>query len=252
MANIQFSHANGFPAQTYKTFLDFLAPHNVSYINKFGHGDFRVENSWKPLVDELIQDIELNQSKPVIALGHSLGGILSLFAAKKRPELFESIIVMDSPIFTLHLRSLIRFSQLIKHDIPIARYSKRRKTHFDSYEVASQHLKNKKLFLPFDKICFDDYINYGFVQKENRVELAFDANVEYKIFQNMPTFFPRMKLDVPSFFITALHGDVAIISNQKWIQYNFKGIKMLSFNGGHLFPLEKPEEVASFIKSIIT
>ncbi len=252
MANIQFSHANGFPATTYKTFLELLSPHKVSYVEKFGHKDFKVKNNWDQIVDELIQDIELKQIAPVVALGHSFGGIISLFAANKRPELFESIIIMDSPIFTLPLRLAIRISQLVGYDLPIARYSKRRRTSFDSFEHASMHLKNKKLFLPFDKRCFDDYINYGFVPKENRVDLAFDANVEYKIFQNMPAFFPKMKLEIPSFFITASQGDPAIISNQKWIQHNFKGMKMLTFDGGHLFPMEKPEETAIFIKNLIS
>jgi len=251
MAVIQFSHANGFPALSYSYLFDLLKPHEIRCVDKFGHGKYRIIDKWDPMVDELIDDIDIHYTEPVVALGHSLGGILSLFASDRRPELFRMVIVMDSPIFTNYYRLLIRFAQKAKIDSPVAKTAIRRRKQFKSYEDAYDYLKERKLFKPFNEKCFSDYIKYGFEPFEGGVKLAYDTDVEYRIFQYMPTFFKTFKMKMPSYFIHALHGDVAKISNKKWIERNFKGIQLIPFDGSHMFPFEKPVETAELVKKLI-
>ena len=59
---INFVHANGFPAATYKTFLHYFNDDfTVIAHKKYGHNaHFPIHNNWQYLVDELIEYLELN------------------------------------------------------------------------------------------------------------------------------------------------------------------------------------------------
>ena len=67
------------------------------YIDKIGHTDtFPVKDNLEYLVDEVIQSIKLQANgQNVLAVGHSLGGVLTVLAALKAPELFQQIILLD-------------------------------------------------------------------------------------------------------------------------------------------------------------
>ena len=102
---IQFSHANGFPAPCYKSLFDHLKnDFEIRYIENLGHNPkFPVTDNWASLVDELIQDIEQSATLPLIGVGHSLGGAITLFAALKRPNSFLALFFWI-PLFFLILK----------------------------------------------------------------------------------------------------------------------------------------------------
>ncbi len=85
LSPIVFSHANGFPAGTYRLLFDRLRAqgYGVHAIEKFGHDPrYPVTNNWPHLRDQLIHFIEREvPQRPAWLVGHSLGGFLSLLAA---------------------------------------------------------------------------------------------------------------------------------------------------------------------------
>ena len=94
MATIVFSHANGFPAGTYRKLFQHWrdAGYAVHAVEKYGHDPrFPVTSNWPYLRNELIELIERVGTEPVYLVGHSLGGYLSLLAALKRPELVRGV-----------------------------------------------------------------------------------------------------------------------------------------------------------------
>lgn len=96
---LQFSHANGFPAACYRVFLDALSDRfDVRAVPCIGHDPrYPVTDGWPRLVDKLIAAIETH-GRPVIGVGHSLGGMLSFLAAVQRPALFHAVILLDAPL----------------------------------------------------------------------------------------------------------------------------------------------------------
>jgi len=94
-STIHVSAANGFtPACYYSFFTTFSShlnftgmdcrgswPNIASPSNGFGMHNF---------ADDLIEGLEKQHNKPVIGLGHSLGGAITLLAAIKRPDLFST------------------------------------------------------------------------------------------------------------------------------------------------------------------
>jgi pimeloyl-ACP methyl ester carboxylesterase len=76
------------------------------YLDRVGHSnEFPVTENWHYLVEEVIASVQANASTPVIALGHSLGGVLSLLAAIEKPALFKAVIMLDSPCWGESSRS---------------------------------------------------------------------------------------------------------------------------------------------------
>ncbi len=145
---VYFSHGNGFPALCYKQFLDCLAVRfDCIYLDKIGHNDkFPVSDNWQTLVDELILSIKAQASEPVIAIGHSLGGVLNLLAAIKEPALFKSLILLDSPLIGRFKSSLVRFSKMLGmiDRITPAYQTKGRRERWDNREEVLSYLHSKK------------------------------------------------------------------------------------------------------------
>ena len=92
MASVIFSHGNGFPASTYRSFTNDLVRRGfkVKSIEKLGHqAQFPVTSNWPHLVQELAdfaqQSMDETGETPYL-VGHSLGGLLSLMCASKHPK----------------------------------------------------------------------------------------------------------------------------------------------------------------------
>ena len=58
---------------------------------------YPITNNWPHLVEELADEIRSRHSEPVIGIGHSAGGLITYLVARKYPELFSQIVVLDAP-----------------------------------------------------------------------------------------------------------------------------------------------------------
>ncbi len=251
MTAIQFSHANGFSAKTYETFLEyFKSKYEISYVDKFGHGEYQIDQNWEPMVRQLILDIETKNIAPVIGIGHSLGGILTFLAAQCRPGLFSQVVIIDPPMFSVLKRRAIGLAQWLKvahRAIPPAKSALRRRRFFESKEEAYDYLRNKRLFSNFDERCFQDYINYGIVEMDGQFTLDFSADIESRIFLTLPSRF-SWKLDVPSHMIYSGKYEVLSPSEVRMLKRKLKKTHFIEVSeGGHMFPLELPESTSQII-----
>jgi pimeloyl-ACP methyl ester carboxylesterase len=101
---IIFSHANSFPASTYKVLFENLRKrgYTVKAVEKFGHDPlYPVSDNWPHVVQQLLdfaKPLVEKAGEPAWLVGHSLGGFLSLMAAARRPELVKGVVLIDSPI----------------------------------------------------------------------------------------------------------------------------------------------------------
>ena len=104
MSLIVFSHANSFPAGTYRLLFKLLKARGfqISAVERYGHDpQYPVTNNWPHLVQQLA-DFATAQvqrlGQPVFLVGHSLGGFLSVMAAARHPELVRGVLLIDSPL----------------------------------------------------------------------------------------------------------------------------------------------------------
>lgn len=250
MHKIQFSHANGLPAKTYSYLFQHFKKSEIHYIERMGHGDFLLNGNVENYAAELIAEIERNYTKPVVGIGHSLGGITTLIAAGQRPDLFEQVIVLDPVLLSSRKRWMLYLLKKIgMGDIvgPIKRTLKRKAT-FESKEVARTYFKPKKLFKNFHPQCFEDYIQHGLIEKGNELELAISPKIEVEVFRSIYLKLPKGLDKVKGVMMYGADSDLLLKEDINWWRKNVPNFKLIKMKGGHLFPFEYPKETVKMIE----
>lgn len=249
---MHFAHGNGFPSPCYKQLLRQLDQHfDCCYIDRIGHDiDFPVTENWHFLVDEIISSIQSQALKPVIAVGHSLGGVLSLLAAIEQPALFKCVILLDSPLLGRFKSNIIRLSKMlgmIDHLTPASR-TRGRQQHWQSRDDVLSYLKSKPLFKSFTDACLNDYIDYGLQKTEYGFALRFASDIEYQIYRTIPHVLHQYegKLRIPSALIYGRQSTVIDQFDRRYMKKHYN-IVNYAINGTHMYPMEHPDAAAALI-----
>ncbi|UTW46803.1 alpha/beta fold hydrolase [Bacterioplanoides sp. SCSIO 12839] len=258
---LHFSHANGFPAGSYQAIFERLSVHyDVRTIDRLGHNpQYPVTNNWRELAKELTHHFEQNYRQPVIAVGHSLGGVLSYMVAQQRPDLVKALIMLDSPILT-PMQSVgfgvMKRLGLSDYFTPAARTEGRR-SHWESVDDALAYFSGKTLMKNFDPRCLKDYVSAGTEminpdRPEDGIRLRFDPDTEIKIYRTIPH---DIRCDAPLNMPTAVIGgrqsNVFLPINGARMQSRV-GMKVKWVPGGHLFPFEHPTHTADHIHHLLS
>ena len=181
-------------------------------------------------MEQLIDTLEREYGgRPVLGVGHSLGGYLNFLAAVRRPELFRAIILLDAPIIgALRGRMLGATKRLgIVDRVTPAGASRDRRSHWNTREEAKHHFRGRRLFRHFTDASLDDYVRHGLVRSGGALRLRIDPQVEYQIYRTIPHGMSRhlRALRVPARRRFALR----------------------KVPGGHLFPFEEPAAAAAAV-----
>lgn len=261
MSAIVFSHGNSFPASTYRVMLDSLRArgYQVSAIEKYGHDPaYPVTDSWPHLVRQLADFAAARRQADGQApwlVGHSLGGILSLMCAARHPELARGVVMLDSPVlggWRAGAIGVAKHTPLMKRLSPSV-VSRKRRHQWDDREAVFQHFRGKKLFAAWDEQVLHDYVNHGTLDAEGTWQLAFDREVESRIYDTLPhnigTLLRAQPLKCPLAFIGGLQSaemkQVGGLENTARIA---KG-RVMMIDGSHLFPMEKPLATAAAVEA---
>lgn len=247
---IVFSHANGFPAGTYRILLNALreAGHRVLAPDKFGH-DARhpVTSNWPHVRDELIGFIEREApGAPVALVGHSLGGYLSLLVACARPDLAGTVVLLDAPLVGGWRARALRLGKAtgLAARFSPARLSQRRRQHWPSREAAFAHFAAKPAFARWHPGVLADYISAGIeADPAGGVRLAFSREIETCFYNTLPHHFDRVLQRHPPRCPVAFIGGTASPENRQAglaTTRRVAGTRMRWINGTHLFPMEHP------------
>ncbi|HEY5801535.1 MAG TPA: alpha/beta fold hydrolase, partial [Burkholderiaceae bacterium] len=150
LPKLHFMHANSYPAGTYGVLFGLLRQHyQVGALDMHGHDpDYPVEDGWSKLVDEAVADLLRRYAEPVILVGHSLGGMLALMTARRRPDLVRCVVMLDSPVvagWRAKAWRLLRALGLAERLSP-ARFSANRRKHWPDPQTAWRHFAGKPMF----------------------------------------------------------------------------------------------------------
>lgn len=259
---IHFAHANGVPSKVYQKLFDQLRDqYEVIYVPLIGPDKrYPVTDHWPHLVDQIIDSIVRQAGgRQVIGLGHSLGSVLTMMASYKRPELFSQVIMLDPPlILGIHSLGL----HLAKHLSPKtvdrmtpAGLSAHRRDHWESRQQAYELLRSKGFYKNFDEDCFQAYIDYALTDDPVRggVTLTIPKNDEVMLFRTNPSWWwltLHRASSVPIDLVVGAQSDFL----KRGIPQKAKkklGIPFTVVEGGHMFPLEHPQETVNQIQKLI-
>jgi pimeloyl-ACP methyl ester carboxylesterase len=253
---LHFTHGNSFPAGVYRRFLDALRDDfDVRAIDMVGHdAAFPVSDGWPGLVAELIAHLE-GYPEPAILVGHSLGGMLSLMAAKQRPDLVRCVVMLDSPVVAGWRAWLLRVAKARRWDdnFSPAKSSQRRRTVWPDAEAAYEHFMSKPIFAAWAPGVLRDYLDHGLMPHPDGVQLRFSREVETSIYRSLPHHLGelvRRPFPVPIGFIGGTDSielrQAGLGATRRLVGRHFAEIE-----GGHLFPMESPELAAKLTREMI-
>ena len=264
MSSIVFSHGNSFPASTYGVMLGSLRRRGyaVAAIEKFGHDpQYPVTDNWPRLVQQLAdfaaQQKAADQGQAPVLVGHSLGGILSLMCAARHPELARAVVMLDSPVLGGWRAGAVRVvkrTALMQRFSP-AQTSRRRRDQWDDREAVYQHFAGKKLFARWDPQVLRDYVDHGTVDADGTWRLAFDREIESRIYETLPHNLDRLlrrhPLKCPLAFVGGLQSaEMKQVGGIDSTARLAKG-RVMMLEGTHLFPMEKPLAAAAAIEASV-
>ncbi len=259
---IHFAHANGFPAGVYKIILGELAKeHKVFALNhcsrfrcdrECGSRPVKVEY-WEHIADELIGSLDAMGRKPYVGVGHSLGGVSTLIASVKRPDLFSRIIMLDPVLLSPRLIFLIRIMRLLGmgDKFPLAVRARKRRDGWNSRRGAEEYFREKALFKNWDEAAFKAYIEFGLtVMEDGSVRLFCPPETEAQMFESycVNVWGWVKKLKVPAVIVRGENSDTLMgVAWEKFGRLQPATKRITAPGAGHLFPMEKPHETAVII-----
>ena len=256
---IVFAHANGFPAGTYRQLFAAwrAAGWRVQAPAMFGHDPhYPVASGWRRLRDQLIDFTTAHAPRGAYLVGHSLGGILALMTASRRPELVKGLVLLDSPLITgwrAHSLQMLKLSGLMARVSP-GRVARKRRHEWPSRRDAVAHFGAKSKFARWAPGVLEDYVAAGTVRRGGKTVLAFDRAVETRIYDSLPHDLGAMLRR------HSLHCPVGFIAGERSREIRQAGLattralagkRLLWIQGTHLFPMEHPQRTAELVLELL-
>jgi pimeloyl-ACP methyl ester carboxylesterase len=259
---LHLAHANGFPPGAYRLLAEALAEayHVVALpARPLWPGSPPPEGtSWRPLADDLVQALEALEWREIVGVGHSLGGVLTLWAAIRRRDLFRAIVLVEPVILPPHWLWLLRLVRLLGLERwqPLVQGTLQRRGVWPSRQACFDHFREKAPFARWSDTALWDYVNSGTIlAADGAALLRYPRQWEAHIFATTPVGIWRdaQQLRTPVLFLRGEHSDIFRPEVQARLARLLPQAHAAIVPGaGHLLPMEKPAETAAAIKAFLT
>ncbi|HJV76611.1 MAG TPA: alpha/beta hydrolase [Noviherbaspirillum sp.] len=254
---LHFVHANSFPAGTYRVFFDHLKRHyDVQALPVHAHNPaYPVDNGWSALARELIDELTARYAEPVVLVGHSMGGMLSLMVAKARPDLVRCVVLLDSPVVAGWRAVLLRMAKRLGADKKFspAKFSEKRRNIWPDAEAAYRHYASKPMFAVWPPEVLRDYVTHGLDDHPEGVTLRFTRETETAVYRSLPDNLGsiiRKSFPVPIGFVGGTNSaecrQAGLRATRRLVGRHF-----MQISGGHLFPMEAPGAAANAVHAMV-
>lgn len=254
-----FAHATGLCAGAYAPLAHLLRSKlHILGMDDRGHGQTRMPanpdqlTSWRVFTDDL-ECICDHLKKPVIAMGHSRGAVVSLMLALKRPDLIRALVLIDPTILPFswmwwwYLAKRLGFARWLPI---IATAAKRRSTWPDRASILKSY-RRKAVFSTWQDGFLEAYIADGTERNSNDgFRLSCEPAWESKCFSVCPHDIWRHvpRLTLPVLVVYGANSDTFLAPAVKRFQSKVAHARVIRFEKcGHFVPMERPEATAEAI-----
>ena len=255
---ILFHHANGFCKGTFGLVAELLAPRfRAIAMDARGHGDSTHPEApgsyaWPRFAEDLAGvaerlRAELGLASLPLGVGHSFGGTSLLGAAKRRPGLFDRIVLVD-PVVPPKLEEIPPERRASVMGM-VERAGKRRHE-WPSRAEAREFFAVRELFERFDPRALDLYVLDGLRERtDGSVELKCPGAIEAAVFAG------GADVDVaalaqgnatPALWLWAELGNFSQ-DRYRALAASMTRARVETVDAGHLVPMERPQLVADAI-----
>ncbi|MBP6210440.1 MAG: alpha/beta hydrolase [Anaerolineales bacterium] len=261
---LHFLHANGYPPACYKTLFDLLTARHHVFGMKLRPlwNDSKIEDitDWHPFSDDLLRFLSMGWESPVIGVGHSIGGIVTLRAAMREPNKFRAVILLDPvlfPVSRLIAWNIIRAAGLGTKVHPLIAGAQRRRRTFNDLDTVFRSYRSRDVFRYLNDESLRHYIE-GITKPRDGggFELVFSPEWEAHIYltglRDFDLWKQLPKLKVPTLIIRGAETDTFLARTGDLVKKKNPNIQVVSLERStHLVPLERPQEVFDLIQSFL-
>ena len=258
--HLLFAHANGFPGEVYRELFDvWRMRFAVSAISRFGHdGDYPVGPRWPGLVRQLVDHVQaqVDPGDRLWLVGHSLGGYVSTLAAAALGDRVAGVVLLDSPLISGLSARLVRCGRQFGFDrymMPIRQTRSRRQT-WPDVDAVHAHFAARAAFARWESRTLRHYAEHGtLLQDDGSRVLAFDREIELAIYRSLPTMTvvsAARSARAPIGFIGGTGSREVRHVGMRATRAATQG-RVAWIEGSHLFPMERPQETALAVQSMI-
>ncbi|MFH0789225.1 MAG: alpha/beta hydrolase [Pseudomonadota bacterium] len=253
------AHCTGLCAGAYSPLVDKLTPHlRVIGMDDRGHGKTRAKadpgelKNWDIFVEDLERFVESIQ-EPIIAIGHSRGGVVGMLLAIKRPELVRALILLDPTILPFSWMwwwFLAKKIGLSKY-IPIAARAARRRKVWPDQETILKVYRSKGSFKNWQDGFLEAYIACGLEPTaDGALRLCCDPAWESKCFSVCPHDVWRTipEIKCPILLLYGERSDTFLPAAAKRFKLKNQAALLQGLpETSHFVPMERPEETTAAI-----
>lgn len=264
-APVVFLHANGFPPACYEPLLDSLSTHYqltaMSQRPLWPNARPEALSDWHLLSSDLLQFLDEQGSRRVVAVGHSMGAIAALRAALWAPERFSALVLLEPVLLPRLLMlewTIVRALGLGSRLHPLIPGAMRRQRTFESLETAFQRYRSRPVFRYFSDRSLRAYIA-GMTQSaaDGLFRLVYSPEWEARIYDtggwnDWDLWRGISSLSVPTLLVRGAESDTLRESVTGEVERRNPRVRIAVLEGAtHLLPLERPEATLGLIRSFL-
>lgn len=262
---LHFLHANGYPPECYELLLELLKNQHHVFGMKLRPlwDDTKPDDlqDWHPLSDDLLRFLFDREPDPVIGVGHSIGGIVTLRAAIRDPKRFRALVLLDPVLFIPSFLvgwNILRMIGLGDKVHPLIAGTKKRRRTFDNLETVFRGYRSRPIFRYMSDDSLHIFIKGITKPKtDGTYELVYSPEWEARIYltglRDFDLWRELPKLEVPTLIIRGAETDTFLEKSERLVKKKNPKIQVVTMQKAtHILPLEYPQEVANIIKNFLT
>ena len=215
---------------------------------------------WDMFKNDAIDFLNQNNLNNSIAIGHSMGAIIALLIQLEFPGTFKKIFLLD-PVITSWVKSLI-YKMLLKIKLidqlhPMIQRTNSKKMKYSNKEEIYENYRKKNIFSKLNDKALSDYIDSIIIDDDNGIKIKLSQKWENTIYRNGSIhdywIWKNIKgINIPIYIITPENNEFGHFNYGRLLKSrNNNFINLTIKDSSHLFPLEKPNEIAQLIISNI-
>jgi len=194
---LHFVHGNGFCGMAYWPMLRHLhEQYDLCLHDAQGHGDSDDGDhfpGWNLTAERIATVIQQRRKewgdRPVVGVGHSFGGVVTLLAAAKYPQLFDAVVLLDPVLFPRFLVWGMGAADVVGllRSHPMATRARRRRHLWLNYNETWKYFYQRGIFKGWSDEALEAYIQHAMNHHpDGTLSLKCPPWLEAEIFSSYP------------------------------------------------------------------
>ena len=262
---LHFSHPNAYTPGSFRPFLAPLtahfhvlaAHHRPLWHLSPGYGaadapDGFIDWTWDAIADDLLRFLDEQKLEQIIGVGHSLGAVATMMAARKEPQRFRALALIEPVFLPPHVLQAIRAHPKLAAERPFVLGALRRRDRWPSRADAFARFREKPVFARWSDEALWEYVNDGLYEDPttSEVVLSYPREWEARFYARPPTnvWDELPALAHPTLAIRATESDTLYPDAWALWQTLQPSATFVEMDGvGHMLTAEAPEDVAGVV-----